>query len=271
MTSDDNQVGVGRGDGMRERRKLILGLLDDRGRVEVSDLSSRLSVTEETIRRDLRVLEQQGRLTRAHGGAVRVASSTVPWSEQASGSVAPGIVEQVLQLLPPHGAVYLDGGPAAERIAAALPEGSRIDLVTPGIGIAMIASEHPSVQVFSTGGYLDAGTAAEEGEWARQTLMRVRLDLAVIVAGRVSEQGELFARPNPAAIRETALGRAARKVLVLCSGEASEGFAVYGRLSQFDVVVTDTASARVCRGALERAVEVREVEDEGDASEVSGG
>lgn len=123
----------------------------------------------------------------------------------------------------------------------------------------MMASEHPSVQVFSTGGYIDADTGAEEGEWARQTLMRVRLDLAIIAVDGVSRDGELLARPGAAAIRETALRRAARTVLVLCSGDSPEGFAVYGNLSQFDVVVTDAASARSRRGALERATEVREV------------
>lgn len=252
---------VRRGDGMRERRGLILRQLEQRGRVEVSALAEELSVTDETIRRDLRALEQQGKLLRAHGGAVLPASNPVLWSEPSSGTeaVEPGLVEQVLQLIPRRGAVFLEGGIAAERIAAALPESWQIDLVTPSVSIAMVASERPSVRVFSTGGFIDPATGTEEGEWARQTLMRMRLDLAIIAVEGISPEGELLASPNMAAIRETALRRAARSVLVLSSGESPEGFAVYGNLSQFDVVVTHTTAATAMRGALERASDVREV------------
>ena len=56
-----------------ERHRLIADRLDAVGRVEVGDLAARLAVAPETIRRDLRLLEQQGQLQRVHGGAVRKA------------------------------------------------------------------------------------------------------------------------------------------------------------------------------------------------------
>lgn len=53
-----------------ERQRRIQELVDERGVVRVAELSELLDVSEMTIRRDLMYLEDQGLLTRSHGGAV---------------------------------------------------------------------------------------------------------------------------------------------------------------------------------------------------------
>lgn len=53
-----------------ERRLKIIDLLEEKGNIIVSELSSLLSVTEETIRRDLEGLEKEGLLKRTYGGAI---------------------------------------------------------------------------------------------------------------------------------------------------------------------------------------------------------
>ena len=51
-----------------ERRKLILELVDTHNSVSVTELCERLDVSEMTIRRDLRLLSDEGLLKRVHGG-----------------------------------------------------------------------------------------------------------------------------------------------------------------------------------------------------------
>ena len=53
-----------------ERRNLILEKLQDNKKVVVSELSKLYHVSEETIRRDLEKLEQEGYATKSYGGAV---------------------------------------------------------------------------------------------------------------------------------------------------------------------------------------------------------
>jgi DeoR/GlpR family transcriptional regulator of sugar metabolism len=53
-----------------ERKSRILQYLEQNGKAKVTELAQVLSVTPETIRRDLRQLENQGVLTRTHGGAL---------------------------------------------------------------------------------------------------------------------------------------------------------------------------------------------------------
>ena len=55
---------------LSDREKLILNLLIEQGTVTVVELSKQLSVSEVTIRSDLRNLEDRGLLNRIHGGAV---------------------------------------------------------------------------------------------------------------------------------------------------------------------------------------------------------
>lgn len=52
-----------------ERQQIILDLLDQRKIIKISDLTNVIDVTEMTIRRDLKELEQHNLLTRIHGGA----------------------------------------------------------------------------------------------------------------------------------------------------------------------------------------------------------
>ncbi len=54
------------------RSKEIVQLLNKRGIVTVRELTETFNVTDVTIRRDLRELEEQGLLLRTHGGAVKV-------------------------------------------------------------------------------------------------------------------------------------------------------------------------------------------------------
>lgn len=53
-----------------ERQKLITERLGRDSRIYVSQLSEELGVSDDTLRRDLQELEQQGMLTKVHGGAI---------------------------------------------------------------------------------------------------------------------------------------------------------------------------------------------------------
>ncbi len=63
-----------------ERRHEILNILAKEGKLTVPDLSRVLNVSVDTIRRDLKELEQAGHLARVHGGALPRSPSTPPYS-----------------------------------------------------------------------------------------------------------------------------------------------------------------------------------------------
>ena len=53
-----------------ERRKIILEHVESRRSASVAELCDMLSVSEMTVRRDLRILASEGRLQRVYGGAI---------------------------------------------------------------------------------------------------------------------------------------------------------------------------------------------------------
>ena len=55
-----------------ERQHQIVALARRQGEVDVAKLAAELTVSPETIRRDLRLLEKHGLLRRTHGGAYPV-------------------------------------------------------------------------------------------------------------------------------------------------------------------------------------------------------
>ena len=59
-----------------QRRELIRSLVRDEGIVRVEDLRLNLKVSVATIRRDLEILEENGKLQRVHGGAVTMENLT---------------------------------------------------------------------------------------------------------------------------------------------------------------------------------------------------
>jgi DeoR family transcriptional regulator of aga operon len=60
-----------------QRHKIILAELEKEGYVRVHDLSLRLGVSEVTIRKDLKDLEEKRMLIRSHGSAGQVSSLTI--------------------------------------------------------------------------------------------------------------------------------------------------------------------------------------------------
>ncbi|WCM55940.1 DeoR/GlpR family DNA-binding transcription regulator [Microbacterium sp. EF45047] len=231
------------------RHREILAALDLDGRVEVGELAARFGASEETIRRDLRTLEQESKLIRAHGGAVRVQPVHLPVPERGDRA----LIERVLAEIPREGAVYLDGGRLAEQLVALLPEDRSLDLITPSLDVAIAASTHPAVAVLSLGGQADADGILS-GEWARALLETLRPDTAIFFASGCTDAGELTARPADAALRALALRRSRRSVLVLEEGATDAAhYAVYARLGEVDVVIAGESTAQRLTTPLESA------------------
>ena len=53
-----------------ERQSAILLCLQDKGKVKVKNLSEKFQVSEDCIRKDLKTLENAGKLKRTYGGAI---------------------------------------------------------------------------------------------------------------------------------------------------------------------------------------------------------
>lgn len=165
-----------------ERQQQIAELVVGNGRVSVTLLAERFSITTETVRRDLAALESAGTLRRVHGGAVpadRASTTEASVTERAiqHPDQKIRIAEAALAMVPTHwdGSVLIDGGTTTEVLA---------DLLAHRAAAASTTAKHAAVERQGTEAAAQAETADTSAAQAPREL--VVITHAVPIAGKLS-------------------------------------------------------------------------------------
>ncbi|HOV40718.1 MAG TPA: DeoR/GlpR family DNA-binding transcription regulator [Oscillospiraceae bacterium] len=160
-----------------ERIKIIKKFLIENNQVEVSTLSEALGVSEVTIRRDLEKLEEEGFLTRTHGGAVinpqyEKKPSPMPQIARPQGIDAKiGEIAQIeVQMINDNDIIMFTNG-EINRAASKLLKGKRnLTVLTNDIILASELCSNPEVKVLLLGGDVDGASKAVFGRLAESNL-----------------------------------------------------------------------------------------------------
>jgi DeoR family fructose operon transcriptional repressor len=248
-----------------ERQQAIAMLVTDRGRVSVADVAERFSVTTETVRRDLAVLERAGMLRRVHGGAVPAGAFTVV--EPALGERGGTHTEQkrkiaaaALDLVPGrNGSLVLDGGSTTAALAEVLPGDRHLLAATNSVPIATRLSASPGVELYVLGGRVRGVTQTAVGESTVRALAELRVDVVFLGTNGISV-GHGFSTPDEGeATVKRAMVRAAQRVVVLADSSklGREHLVRFATPEDVDVLVTDDGADPGLVAELEqRGVEV---------------
>ena len=150
-----------------ERRNEILMKLQAERRVVVSELSQLYDVSEETIRRDLEKLVNEGVAIKSYGGAVinENANLEVPFNIRKNYNVIgkQKIAEQIAAMVKDGESLMLDASSTAVYIAKALKEKKNLTVITNSIEIIVELMDMPEWKVLSTGGLSREGSFALVG------------------------------------------------------------------------------------------------------------
>lgn len=225
-----------------ERRQFILAMLKRDGKVLSSELSTALSVSEDTIRRDLRDLAEAGLLQRVHGGALPgLPTANYAARQQQAPQAKEAIARAAAGLIRSGQVVLLDGGTTTLQVAQQLPRALQATVITHCPPIAVALAEHPQVEVIVLGGRLDKHSMVTVGASVVEALRLVRADLCLL--GVCSVHPELgLSGPNleEAHIKRAMIASAA-EVVALVSAEKLGTAAPYivGALSELTHLVTE--------------------------------
>lgn len=225
-----------------ERQQQILTSVRRDGRADVTGLAGALAVTTETVRRDLTALERRGLVRRVHGGAVPCEPD--PDGVPRAGRLTAGterLARAALTELPDGGSVALDAGAATARLAALLPVGRELTVVTPALPVAMALATRSDLTLHLIGGTMRGRTRATVGSWALRELDEIRVDATFLTATGVSVARGLTTTDLAEAAVQAALARAGRRTVVLADRGAvgRDDFARIVPLSAIDTLVTD--------------------------------
>ncbi|NRD49632.1 DeoR/GlpR transcriptional regulator [Corallococcus exiguus] len=227
----------------QERHKRILELLARDQRVAASALAEEFSVSEDTIRRDLRELAEEGLLRRVYGGAVPRTPISPTYAGRREESVAAksAIAATVAGLLRPGQLIFLDAGTTATAVASQLPADLKLTVVTHSLPVASVLAEHPLVDVILLGGRLLKDSLSLAGPETVEGYRKFRADLCVLGTASVHPELGLGVFSHEDAEVKRAMVAAATEVIVIAAGEKLCTTAPYvvGPLSLIDRLVTD--------------------------------
>ncbi len=145
------------------RQEQILEILEENREVQVARLAEQLQVSEMTIRRDLKLLEQRGRLKRVYGGAVATANYAFT-SVESRASINAAEKERIAAiaetLVAKDMRIYVDGGSTTLSLAHRLAFGPAAHYTTSSIAVAQAIASGGVSEVTLLGGTLrrNAGT-----------------------------------------------------------------------------------------------------------------
>jgi DeoR family transcriptional regulator of aga operon len=164
-----------------ERRRKILEILDRDGRVVVKDLARRFDTSLITIRKDLEHLHGQGRIQRAHGGALPVEAAAqrdpaLHEKERLHRKEKSRIAEAAIRFIQPGQVIILDSGSTSAAIARVAKNIPNLTVITNGVNIASDLAG-TGVEVILTGGTLRKNSFSLVGPLAEDSLRHVSADV----------------------------------------------------------------------------------------------
>jgi DeoR/GlpR family transcriptional regulator of sugar metabolism len=226
-----------------ERRQAILGRLERDGKVVASELVLALGVSEDTVRRDLRDLAEQGLLQRVHGGALPAAQPTGSFARrlEISRAAKVALADAALPLLDGARVIVLDGGTTSLALARALPSSYDGTVVTNSPPIATALAGHPQVEVVLVGGRLLKEAQVAVGAAAVDALRFVRADVCVLGICSLHPEVGVTTLDHEEASVKRAMVASAGEVIALATADKLRTASpwVVSSLTDVDHLVTD--------------------------------
>ena len=222
------------GDKVKGQSRLdqIMDYLKGHNLVTVDELVTAIDASPATIRRDLIKLDEQGVISRTHGGVTlnRFIPSQPTTNEKQHRNLAEkqAIARYAASLVQPGSAVVLDAGTTMLELARNLTH-LPLRVITADLQIALFLSEFKQIEVTIIGGRIDDSSQSCIGEHGRRLLRSVYPDIAFISCNSWSlEKGITTPTEEKAGVKQDLGVNASRRILLADSSK-------YGAYSLFCV------------------------------------
>ena len=245
-----------------ERLNKILAYIEERGSANINELAADQRVSESTIRRDLGILVNEGRVQRTHGGAIWIRHSSS--YEHIYSEKMLFCIEQkkrigvcCAEMIQDGDTLFLDSGTTTFQVGAALAAKKNLTVFTYDLAIATMIGFDASTKVVVTGGVKREDYNVVVGPIAEDFIGRIRFGTLFLSADAIDAEFGISNTDLPEASIKSKLCRSAKRV-VLAADSSKYGkvamIKVCG-LDAVDCVVTDSGLDGELRSQMERYVE----------------
>ncbi|MBN7123919.1 DeoR family transcriptional regulator [Erwinia billingiae] len=216
----------------QSRLDQIMDYLKSHNLVTVDQLVAAISTSPATIRRDLIKLDQEGVISRTHGGVTLnrfiPAQPTTLEKMQRNLVEKQAIAQAAASLVKSGDSVVLDAGTTMLELARHLTH-LQLRVITSDLHIALFLSEFKQIEVTIIGGRIDDSSQSCVGDHGRRLLKNIYPDVAFVSCNSWSmEKGITTPTEEKAGLKEDLLVNARRRVLLADSSK-------YGSWSLFCV------------------------------------
>lgn len=235
------------------RQAQILEAVRAQGAVSVANLAAQFDVTHQTIRRDLRALQEQGLLQKGFGAAFAAPGVARHGHDERHGTLS-GVKRRLVQaldeFLTPDATIFVGLGTTFDSLHEVLERHPGILIATPNLTVAHTCALKTDATVYVYGGYVrnkDSSVLTTSGESRR----RFKFDIAVIGASAIDDDGAVleFDPLEVELVREVLTQ--ARKVILVAHDEKFGRKAphVVTHLDAVDILITNALPTSGLSGA----------------------
>ena len=228
----------------QHRLDKIVAYLKNHTLVTVEQLVDAVEASPATIRRDLIKLDEQGVISRSHGGVAlrRFEPSQPTTTEKQLRSPAEkrAIARFAASMVQAGDAVVLDAGTTMLELAKCLTH-LPLRVITVDLHIALFLSEFRQIEVTIVGGRIDDSSQSCIGEFGRKMLRSVYPDIAFMSCNSWSvEKGVTTPTEEKAGLKQEIIANAQRKILLADSSKyGAHSLFNVAPLSRFTDIITD--------------------------------
>jgi DeoR family transcriptional regulator, glycerol-3-phosphate regulon repressor len=237
------------------RQTAIETLVRQRGFVTIDNLAAQFRVTVQTIRRDLALLANAGRVSRFHGGG-GLPSSVENIDYSTRKVLNPGekkrIAQLVAQHIPNQSSLLINIGTTNEAVARALLQHEDLRVITNSLNVAQLFARETEFKVIVTGGTVRNRDGGLVGQSACDMIDQFRADIGVIGISGIDTDGALLDYDYDEVRAAQAIIRNARKVFLVADHTkfTRRPLVRLGSLSQISALFTDEAPPKPIRKLL---------------------
>ena len=226
----------------KERQEFILHQLNLHNKILCADLSNKMGVSDDTIRRDLQELAQEDKLIKVHGGALSKSFHTAFDRKMVYNLEDKHIIAQKTAALVQSGMYILtSGGTSILEFAKSLDSNLNATFFTCSINAAIEFAHHPSIEVVMIGDKVSKDSMLTTGASAVQTIESIQADLCILGINSLDTQFGLSENDWEVVQIKKAMIKASKKTICIGISEKlnSQQKIKVANLDEIDILITE--------------------------------
>ena len=225
-----------------ERHQKILDEVSLRNRILLLDMAAQLNVSIDTIRRDVKELDQKQLIKKVHGGAISLGfvsnNAAIDVYDLEEKQL---IAHKTIPFISDGAVIFIDGGTTCMELVKLIPSKRKITCFTLSLPIASEMIKKPNVDLIFIGGKISKESHMSVSVGAVNELSQIRFDYSFISTGYIDPTHGLSEFDWEVVQIKRAIVKASRRSILLCISKKFNSHQKYKcvNVSDIDTLVTE--------------------------------